>query len=150
MPDSPVVLLFAFGLLLVAIVGPNLLFASSGQDNIALSLGNAFVGYLLYWVVLLLTGFRHRIVPTIASIMACGSLLTILMVLIVIVLRPLGGQVFASLLASLILFWSVPVKGHIIARAIERHWYVGIAIALGIFIVQYAAYQAMLAPATQS
>jgi len=31
----------------------------------------------------------------------------------------------------------VPVEGHIIARAIDRHWYVGIVIAVGVFIFQY-------------
>lgn len=149
-PDSPLVLLVAFGLLLVAIAGPNLLLAGSAEDNIATSLANAFLGYLLYWIVLLLAGFRRRAVPTIASIMACGSILTIAMIIVVVVLTPLGGPVFASLPASLILFWSVPVKGHIIARALDRHWYVGIAIALCIFIIQYVAYQAMSAPPVQS
>ena len=28
------------------------------------------------------------------------------------------------------MLWSVPVEGHIIARAIDRHWYLGIAIAV--------------------
>jgi hypothetical protein len=46
-----------------------------------------------------------------------------------------------SLIANLILLWSVPVEGHIIARATERHWYIGILVALAVFILQYLIYR---------
>jgi hypothetical protein len=57
-------------------------------------------------------------------------------------LPTLGGSLTAIAI-WLILIWSVPVKGHIIARAIDSHWYTGIAIAMTIFITQYVSYQAM-------
>jgi hypothetical protein len=72
-------------------------------------------------------------------------LLTVLMVAAYVMLAPFVGTNLASLTAWLILMWSVPVKGHIIARAIEQHWYVGIAIALAIYIMQRVAYQSMTA-----
>ena len=80
---------------------------------------------------------------TISSIMACGSILTILMVIAAVIIAPIFGGAVAGIVVWLILFWSVPVKGHIIARAIERHWYIGIAIALTIFIMQYMSYLVM-------
>ncbi len=43
----------------------------------------------------------------------------------------------AYLIAVLIIIWSIPVEGHIIARGIEQHRYVGIGIALIVFTVQY-------------
>jgi hypothetical protein len=40
-------------------------------------------------------------------------------------------------LLSLVLLWSVPVEGHILARTIDRHWYVGIVVAMAVFIFQF-------------
>jgi len=65
------------------------------------------------------------------------------MVVTFVILRPLAGEQVAALLAWLVLIWSVPVKGHIIARAIEQHWYTGIAIALTVYIAQRFAYDAL-------
>jgi hypothetical protein len=43
------------------------------------------------------------------------------------------------------LLWSVPVEGHIIARAMGRHWYIGILIAITVFVLQFVIYSAMSA-----
>jgi hypothetical protein len=142
-PDAVLVLVFAIGLFTLAMFISAVLIESS--DSIALSVAASVVGYILYWIVLGVTGFTRRLIPTIASIMACGSLLTVLMVAAYVMLAPFVGTNLASLTAWLILMWSVPVKGHIIARAIEQHWFVGIAIALAIYIMQRVAYQSMTA-----
>jgi hypothetical protein len=60
-----------------------------------------------------------------------------------VLLQPFLGVRIASILATLIIFWSVPVEGHIIARAIQQHWFAGIAIAMVVFIMQ-VAFQQML------
>lgn len=101
------------------------------------------LGYAFYGMILAATGFLRRFTQTIAAIMGCGSILTILMVFVFVMFTPFVGNNIAASVATLILFWSVPVKGHIIARAIERHWYLGIAISLSIFILQYAIYREM-------
>ena len=85
---------------------------------------------------------------------------------VVIKLTPIGvfallGQVVAQIFMGpflsvnltfivvwLIEIWKIPVKGHIIAWAIGRHWYFGIMIAMTIFIMQYAAYRAFIEPAS--
>jgi len=144
-PDSPVVLLFAVGLFAVAMLVSGALIQPESNDSVFLSIAVSVSGYGLYWIVLSATGFTHRLVPTVSSIMACGSLLTILMVVAFLALNPLLGSNSAAIIAWLILIWSVPVKGHIIARAIEQHWYVGIAIALTIFIMQRVAYETLVA-----
>ncbi len=56
-------------------------------------------------------------------------------------LLPLLGTVVTGLIANLILLWSVPVEGHIIARAIDRDWYIGILIAVLVFGLQLIIYQ---------
>jgi hypothetical protein len=45
-----------------------------------------------------------------------------------------------QLVGTLILLWSVPVEGHIIARAIDRPWFVGIIMAIAVFIIQLYLY----------
>jgi hypothetical protein len=142
-PGSVLVLYYSVGLLILATFVSEILAQPADSTNTLLSLVASFVGYLLYWIVLSSTGLQRRFVPTVACIMACGSILTILMVAAFVMLKPFLGASLASIIAWLILVWSVPVKGHIIARAIERHWYVGIAIALTIFVLQYLFFLAM-------
>jgi len=142
-PSSAVVLWVSIGLLIASTLMSAVLVPSSGNDSVGLSLISSLIGYALYWIVLAVTGYGRRFVPTVSSIMACGSILTIVMVIAAVILTPILGGAVAGIVVWLILFWSVPVKGHIIARAIERHWYTGIAIALTIFIMQYMSYLAM-------
>ena len=48
------------------------------------------------------------------------------------------GAAVAEIVVNLLLFWSVYVKGHIVSRAISREWYVGMVIAIAVFLLQYA------------
>ena len=143
MPDSMLVLYFAVALFVIAMLLSEAVVESTASGVVLVSVFVSVGGYLLYWIVLLATGYTHRFVPTVSCIMACGSILTILMVAAFVILRPIAGEQFAALVAWLVLIWSVPVKGHIIARAIEQHWYAGIAIALTIYIAQRFAYSAL-------
>ena len=130
-------------LFVIAMLLSEALVDSTGTGVVLVSVFVSIGGYVLYWIVLLATGYTHRFVPTVSCIMACGSILTIMMVATFVILRPIAGDQFAALIAWLVLIWSVPVKGHIIARAIEQHWYAGIAIALTIYIAQRFAYDAL-------
>ena len=55
---------------------------------------------------------------------------------------PIAGEAYAALLGTLILLWSVPVKGHIIASAIETQWYIGTLIAGATYRVDQAGNRA--------
>ena len=143
------VLFVAVGLFVIAMATSGALVQPEAGDTILVSVSVSVLGYVLYWLVLLATGFVHRFLPTVSSIMACGSILTIGMVVAFLALLPVIGTNAASFVAWLILIWSVPVKGHIIARAIGQHWYIGITIALTVYILQRVAYDAMAtAPGT--
>jgi hypothetical protein len=48
------------------------------------------------------------------------------------------GAAVAQIAVYLLLFWSIYVKGHIVSRAINRDWYVGLVIAIAVFLLQYA------------
>ena len=143
LPDASLILVLSFGLLLFATFCSTVLINPGVGDSVVLSFLTSLLGYVFYSFVLTVTGFARRFVQTISAIMACGSLLTVLMVFAYVMLAPFLGASIASIVATLILFWSVPVKGHIIARAIERHWYLGIVISMSIFVMQFGIYSAL-------
>jgi hypothetical protein len=146
-PASMFVLAFAVGLLLLSFLCTAILMSEPGTDDLGLSFLITIASYVLYWIVLLVNGYAHRLLPTLSSIMACGSLLTIAGVAARVFLGPFLSANLTMVVAQLILIWTVPVKGHIIARAIGRHWYLGIAIAMTIFVMQNVAYFALIGPA---
>lgn len=82
--------------------------------------------------------------PTIAAIMACGSILTILQSVVFVVMGLFASTGATVTVSWLILIWAIPVKGNIIARAIEQHWFVGIAIAMSIFVMQNIVYVSLV------
>lgn len=114
-----------------------LLIENPNERSYGLSLAVSAAGVAYYVLVLLVTGHSRRILQAVTTIIGCGAILTMLIFLESLLLRPMLGREVANLLGLLIIFWSVPVEGHIIARAIDRHWYIGIAIAVVAFALQY-------------
>ncbi|HEX2140306.1 MAG TPA: hypothetical protein VHG33_11410 [Woeseiaceae bacterium] len=107
------------------------------RDYASSLLTNAlWIGF--YAAVLTVTGYSRRMLQTLTTVLGCGAILTLLFVAEFVFLRPILGAEFAGVIAALIIFWSVPVEGHIIARAIDRHWFTGIAIAVAAFVLQVA------------
>ena len=100
----------------------------------------ALAGYALalsfYSSVIVLFGFPRRVKQALASIIACGSILAVVAVAELTLLSPLLGPGVAGPLSTLIWYWSVPVKGHIMAHAIGQHWFVGVTIAIAAFIMR--------------
>ncbi len=110
-----------------------------------------YAGYLLalafYSAVLIINGFKHRMLQTLSALVVCGALITLLYVAEFVIFRALFGNEFAGLVGLLIILWSVPVEGHIIARAINRHWFVGITIAIVALLLQIQ-FQSVMAGGT--
>ncbi len=137
-PDSWLVFLFALVLMqFSSFVAATLI--NLGEDHShLLTLMTNLLGMGIYAAILFVTGFFHRFVPVVSAIIACGSILTLLFVAAYVLLNPFLGGNIAVIVATLIIIWSVPVEVHIIARGIDQHWYIGIVIAMIVFIVQYA------------
>ena len=74
------------------------------------------------------------------ALLGCGALISLTFVALDALLPLISSDAAASIVATLVLLWSVPVEGHIIARTIERHWYVGIIIAMSVFVLQLVLY----------
>ena len=94
-----------------------------------------------YAVVLFVSGYISRITQTMTAIVGCTAILVLLFVAIFLLLRPFIGYELAGVIAWFVAPWLVLVEGHIISRAIQQHWFTGIAIAVVIFILQVSFYE---------
>ncbi len=106
-------------------------------------LNSTFTGVVAlacYAAIVVSSGHTPRLLQTATAILGCGTLISLLYLVETVVLGALVGEPVTTLIAMLIVFWSVPVEGHIIARAIDRHWYVGIAAAMAVFVFQWFLY----------
>lgn len=106
-------------------------------------LNSTFTGVVAlacYAAIVVSSGHTPRLLQTATAILGCGALISFLYLVETVVLGALVGEPVTNLIAMLIVFWSVPVEGHIIARAIDRHWYVGIAAAMAVFVFQWFLY----------
>ncbi|MDZ7645102.1 MAG: hypothetical protein U5K76_13345 [Woeseiaceae bacterium] len=145
-PRSWLVVMFALVLMVISAYATVTVIGSETERNYGLTAMTYGLGILFYAAIIYLSGHPQRILQSVASIIACGSLITFLFVAEYALFKPLLGQQFAGLVATLILFWSVPVEGHIIARAIAQHWFVGIAIAMVAFVLQFGLQSALTEP----
>lgn len=137
LPRSLVLLGMTVSLWLFAALAALALIPRFDETDFFLSIFSAFVGVLCYAVIVVLHGYRARTLQTVSAIVGVGALITLVFVAEYVVLTPFLGEANAGLIATIILFWSVPVEGHIIARAIDRHWYTGILLAVSVFVFQY-------------
>jgi hypothetical protein len=106
-------------------------------------LNSTFTGVVAlacYAAIVVSSGHTPRLLQTATAILGCGALISFLYLVETVVLGALVGEPVTTLIAMLIVFWSVPVEGHIIARAIDRHWYVGIVAAMAVFVFQWFLY----------
>jgi hypothetical protein len=131
--------------MIVSIFCASVLIPATGEPGNLVVYASSGLGLLFYCGVLIVTGFGNRMLQVLSSIIACGSILTMLFVAEYVLLSPFLGTRLASIGATLIIFWSVPVEGHIIARGIQQHWFAGIAISMVVFILQVSFQQLMTA-----
>ena len=111
-------------------------------------LNSTFTGVVAlacYAAIVVSSGHRPRLLQTATAILGSGALISFLYLVETVVLGALVGEPVTTLIAMLIVFWSVPVEGHIIARAIDRHWYVGIAAAMAVVVFQWFLYDLLSA-----
>ena len=117
------------------------------MDRIVPSLIGYGLALVFYGSVVYLSGFPQRLLPALSTIIACGSIISAIALAESQLLGPFLGPGVAADLAMLIWFWSVPVKGHVMARTIEQHWFVGIVIAMSAFILRIGIEIAFVKPA---
>jgi hypothetical protein len=110
--------------------------AELDQADFTISTMLGVIALVLYAVVVVWSGRSSRLLQTLTAILGCGVLLQCIFIVGYAFLTPLLGKGSSMVVTYLVLLWSVPVEGHIIARAIDRQWYVGFLVALAVFLIQ--------------
>lgn len=139
-PKSGLLFAMTVGLWLFSSAAGTVLIERIDENEFLLGLFGGVAGILLYTMVVIVSGHGERILQTLSAIIGCGALIFLVFVAEYVLFTPFVGERLTWLAANLILLWSVPVEGHIIARAIDRHWYIGIAIAIAVFVLQLILY----------
>lgn len=100
-------------------------------------------GLLCYAAIVVLAGKGARLMQTVMAFLGCGALLSLMFVAGNVLLTPFLSENITNFVVTLILLWTVPVEGHIISRTLDRHWYIGVAIAIAVFVFQLMLYSVM-------
>jgi len=122
--------------MILASFSASILIEALSEEDFRLVFAETMLGLMFYGAVIFAFGHSRRIVRALTCIIGCGAILTFLFVAEFVFFQPFLGAAVAADIAILIVLWSVPVEGHIISRAIQQHWFVGIAIAIAAFILQ--------------
>lgn len=142
-PSSSLLLLLSVGLMFLAAFSGMTLIDELDRNDLAIGLLTSGLVLVFYVGVLFVAGFARRALQVLTCVIGCGALLTMLSIAEFVLFRPFVGEGLAGTVAVLIGFWSIPVEGHVLARAIGQHWFVGIGIAVAAAILQFVL-QAMI------
>ena len=139
-PRSLVLLLLAIALWFFAVLCQLALIEQFSEADFLLEIFSALLAVTCYAAVVVGFGLAPRLLQTVTALLGCGAILAFAFMVAYVLLLPFVGRAVMALIVWFIVLWSVSVKGHIIARAINRHWYLGLAIAVSIFVLQHAVH----------
>jgi len=142
-PHSTLLFVFITAMWLFAGVVMALLTAELDQKDFLIGTVTGIAGLLCYASIIVLSGKRARLLQAMTALLGCGAVLSLLFVAGNVFLTPFLSASISNIIVTLILLWTVPVEGHIISRTIERHWYVGVVIAMAVFVFQLLLYSVM-------
>lgn len=137
-PRSVVMLLMAVLLWVFARLATLALIRGSNEQIFVVEFFSAFIAICIYAVVVVLAGKNERLLQTITAIVGVSAVMRVVYLIANTLLAPFLGASFMTLVVIATIVWSISVKGHIVANAIERHWYAGLAVALVVTITQIA------------
>jgi len=139
-PHSAFLFVIIGAMWLVAGVVMTMTTAELDEKDFVIGILTGIAGFICYAAIVVLSGKGARLLQTLMALLGCGALLSLIFVAGNVVLTPLLSESASNIIVTLILLWTVPVEGHIISRAIERHWYVGVVMAMAVFIFQLMLY----------
>ena len=123
-------LIFGFSVLLYAANwAAQFAVSRNAADVIGPSMMAYLSGLLVFLAVAIFSGYSSRALQMMSTIIAVGSLLAILSIAATVLAVLLGAGTGAGYVGLGVYLWSIPVKGHILARTINTHWLIGAAIA---------------------
>ena len=148
-PQSPVLFVLVAAIWFLVGVVAVMVVEFYQSSSLFIDLILAIVGLGIYAIVVSVFKKSARLVQCFTAILGCSIVFTIVQI---------GGSlVFPLFLAEIevewallpIWLWSIPVEGHIIARTIERQWFLGFLVAFAVLFVQLnllAVIKPMLGP----
>ena len=144
-PRSLILLVMAAALWVFASLASLALGEQHDEAEFAINQFTVLIALVAYAAIIVVTGYGPRVLQAVSAVLGCGALISLLAIAELVLLVPFLGKTPAGIVAWLTTLWSVPVEGHIMARAINAHWYVGIVIAIAVFVLQHAVYGTMTA-----
>ena len=93
-----------------------------------------------YFLVIQVAGFPGRYLQSLTAILGVDAIITLIYLCGFVVINQFADSSTTLTFVWLITGWSVAVEGHIISRAIERPWAIGIAIAVVSYILLLMTY----------
>lgn len=147
-PHSTVLLLIVFALWLFAGIVVTVTTPEFDLADFVVGTFAGLAGLACYVAIIVLFGRSRRLLQATIAVLGCGALLSLVSIAGSVFLTPFLSANLTNVIVTLILLWSVPVEGHIISRTIERHWYLGVAIAMAVFILQWVLYKQINPTAT--
>lgn len=99
-----------------------------------------------YFLVILIAGHSGRYLQSLTAIFGVDAIITAIYLVGFITIRQFADDATTLSFVWLITGWSVAVEGHIISRAIDRPWAIGIAIAVASYILLLLTYWQLTTP----
>lgn len=124
---------------LVAGLAQIVLIDRGGEAGIVIDVFSALLAVTCYAAILVAFGKGERLTQMVTAALGCSALLLSVFTFCFLLSRLIGSQTLVQVFFWLYLPWAIAVRGHIIARSIDRHWYLGLVFAVSIFVLQYIA-----------
>ena len=135
-PRSVVMLVMAIILWLVTRLGMLAFDERFNEHLFIIEVFSAFLAAICYSAAIIVAGHGPRVLQSLSAIIGISALMRLVFLLANMLLQPIIGSEFMPFVAWATILWSISVKGHIIASAIGRHRYVGLAIAVVVLVLQ--------------
>ncbi len=136
LPRARVIIIVVVGLWLLTGVAVLVMVDGYTSRKFLIDIFLAVFGLAIYALVINAASRADRLQQALSAILGCGALLGLILVLAESLLPRVlvAGQV--QTIVSIIWLWSIPVEAHIIARTIDRQWYIGLVAALMVLLLQ--------------
>jgi len=100
----------------------------------------AVINAAFYFLVIQVAGYPRRYLQSLTAILGVDAIITLVYLVGFVTIGLFADEATILSFVWLITAWSVAVEGHIIARAIERPWTIGIAIAVVSYLLLLTTY----------
>ena len=98
------------------------------------------INAVFYFLIIQVAGYPGRYLQSLTAIFGIDAIITLIYLVGFVAINMFADEATTLSFVWLVTGWSVAVEGHIIARAIERPWAIGIAIAVVSYILLLLTY----------